>query len=328
MYAAPLIPPDATEPRRTLPAQLRLLCVSAAEPSWTVLALLLDKHGCHEPQFRWCGGGAQALSLLREETFDCLVVYDAGPPAGIAPRGLAVVPFLQAVAAGGSLEPILVVTQHADDDWLLQLADYECEVLVAAQGWQSPALPVWIGRAVERSHVARENQRLANADRRRHVRDRDETEQMIEQQRQIINAALRSTAFIDGPSAEAASTAALAERLPEPVITYYQELLRTYVMMGSGSLTDEIRTLAELFVTAGVSPRAVLRVHLERVESLIRGLGSRSSRHVMVRADILSMELMIQVGECYREKSQRRGLGDYGIDLLHADSLRQKRGGA
>jgi hypothetical protein len=70
----------------------------------------------------------------------------------------------------------------------------------------------------------------------------------------------------------------------------------------------------------------VLRVHLERVESLIRGLGSRSSRHVMVRADILAMELMIQVGECYREKSQRPGLGDYGIDLLHADSLRQKTG--
>jgi hypothetical protein len=98
-------------------------------------------------------------------------------------------------------------------------------------------------------------------------------------------------------------------------------------MMGSGNLAEEIKKLAQLFVLAGISPRAALHVHLERVESLIRGLGSRSSRHVMVRADILAMELMIQVGECYRERSQTRGLGDYGIDLLHAESLRQKADG-
>jgi hypothetical protein len=326
MNTVPATPSDVNEQRGVLPAQFRLLCVSVDEPSWTVLALLLDKHGCHEPQFRWCETGAQALSLLREETFDCLVVHDAAPTPGATSRGLAVVPFLQAVAAGGSVEPVLVVTPRANDDWLLQLAGFDCEVLVAEQGWQSHALPVWISRTVERSHVARENQRLSNADRRRHVRERDETEQLIEQQRQIINAALRSSAFIDSPADDPASAEDVSERLPEQVITYYQELLRTYVMMGSGSLTDEIRKLAQLFVVAGITPRAVLRVHLERVESLIRGLGSRSSRHVMVRADILAMELMIQVGECYREKSQRPGLGDYGIDLLHADSLRQKTG--
>jgi hypothetical protein len=324
MSTAPLAQTDASESRGALPAQLRLLCVSAAEPSWTVLALLLDKHGCHEPQFRWCETGAQALSLLREETFDCLVVFDAPSAAGGMTRRLAAVPFLQAVAAGGSVEPVLVMSPSTSDDWLLQLASFDCEVLVADQGWQSHALPVWIGRAIERSHVARENQRLSSADRRRHVRERDETGQLIEQQRQIINAALRSSAYVDPSGADAVSAEEFAEQLPEQVIAYYEELLRTYVMMGSGSLADEIRKLAQLFVMAGVSPRGVLRVHLERVESLIRGLGSRSSRHVMVRADILAMELMIQVGECYREKSQRRGLGDYGIDLLHADSLRQK----
>jgi hypothetical protein len=94
--------------------------------------------------------------------------------------------------------------------------------------------------------------------------------------------------------------------------------------MGSGGLVDEIRKLAQLLVLAGLSPGAALHVHLERVEELIRGLGSRSSRHVMSRADLLAMELMIELGECYRQKSTRRGLGDYGIDLLHEESLRQK----
>jgi CheY-like chemotaxis protein len=308
---------EVGEHQSVLPARLRLLCVSAAEPSWTVLALLLDKHGCTEPQFRWCETGAAALAMLRDETFDCIVLHEASPVGGAARLSTAL-PFLQAVAAGGGAEPVLVLAGRADDEWLLACSACDCEVLVTTAGWQSHALPAWIGRTLTRTHLAREVQRLASADRRRAVLDRDESEQMIEQQRRIIGASL---AVASGPTHEAAGS---DTPLPEQVSAYYEELLRAYVMMGSGNLADEIRKLAQLFVLAGISPRAALRVHLERVEGLIRGLGSRSSRHVMVRADILAMELMIQVGECYRERSQTRGLGDYGIDLLHAESLRQK----
>ncbi len=81
---------------------------------------------------------------------------------------------------------------------------------------------------------------------------------------------------------------------------YYQELLRTYVIMGSGGLGAEIAKLAELLAVAGLSPRQALELHLERVEELVRGLGSRSTRHVMARADLLALELMIHLGECYQ----------------------------
>lgn len=321
MTTTPHAPLEAGECRSLLPARLRLLCVSATEPSWTVLALLLDKHGCTEPQFRWCETGAAALALLRDETFDCIVVQD-GAPRGGAARLSAALPFLHAVAAGGSAEPVLVLTAQADDEWLSASAASDCEVLVSASGWQSHALPAWIGRTIARAHLAREVQRLSSVDRRRAVLDRDESEQIIEQQRRIIGASLSAAAEVaveDLPGGELP--------LPAQVSAYYEELLRAYVMMGSGNLAEEIKKLAQLFVLAGISPRAALHVHLERVEGLIRGLGSRSSRHVMVRADILAMELMIQVGECYREKSRTRGLGDYGIDLLHAESLRQKGDG-
>jgi hypothetical protein len=80
-------------------------------------------------------------------------------------------------------------------------------------------------------------------------------------------------------------------------------LLRTYVIMGSGNLAAEIGKLAELLAQAALSPRQVLNLHLERVERLVRGLGNRSTRHVMSRADLLVLELMVHLGEAYLRRA-------------------------
>jgi hypothetical protein len=288
------------------------------EPSWTVLALLLDQFGCREPQFRWCDSSLQALAALRDETYDCLIVDDSDD----ALRASALV---EAVAADGGAEAVLVLTPPGNDERLVAFSRYDCEVLVSAAGWQSRTLPQWIARTIERSQMIRENLRLAGADQRRTLRDRDETDQLLEQQRRILRehagAGRLLPELLHGPRTGFDDELG---RLPAEVVAVYQDLLRSYVMMGSGGLAGEIRKLAQLLVLAGISPASALHVHLERVEELIRGLGSRSSRHVMSRADLLAMELMIEIGECYRQKSERRGLGDFGIDLLHEDSLRQK----
>lgn len=310
--------PDIPNARTPLPATLRLLCVSVEEPSWTVLALLLDEHGCREPQFRWCETSLQALAALRDENYDCLIVDDAD----VNLRAAALV---EAVDADGCAEAVLVLTPPGDDRRLAELCRFDCEVLVSAGGWQSRSLPQWIARTIERSQMFRENVRLAGADQRRTLRDRDETDQLLEQQRRILQEHAAARRPLPGlPPEPSESIGAERDRLPPAVVSVYQDLLRSYVMMGSGSLADEIRKLAQLLVMAGLSPTAALHVHLERVEELVRGLGSRSSRHVMSRADLLAMELMIEIGECYRQKSERRGLGDFGIDLLHEESLRQK----
>ncbi|REJ91587.1 MAG: hypothetical protein DWQ34_13470 [Planctomycetota bacterium] len=308
---------DPHRGRPGLPNELRLLCVSSCEPSWSVLALLLDQQGCGEPQFRWCGSYAAALSLLREETFDCLIA-----PARIGSRGAAAsaASFLTAVEAGGAAEPVLVTTEEIDDELAESLGPFECEILVHGEPWQSPALPVWIGRAIRRAEIGQENIRLTSADRRRSSRERDETETLLDEQRRILTEESRWSAFGESESIDSDRS-----RLPGQVAEFYQELLRTTVMMGSGNLSEEIRKLAQLLVVAGVGPRTALRIHLEQVEALLKGLGSRSSRHVMIRADVLAMELTLQLGECYRRKSSARGLGDYGIDLLHEDALRRRK---
>jgi len=304
--------------RTALPATLRLLCVSVQEPSWTVLALLLDQHGCREPQFRWCSTSLQALGALRDEHYDCLIIDDSED----ALRAPALV---EAVDADGCADAVLVLARPGDDQRLAALCRYDCEVLVSPAGWQSRTLPQWIARTIDRSQMVRDNLRLAGADQRRTMRDRDETDQLLEQQRRILHEHADAARLLtDVPSESHAGFDEQLCKVPAAVLAVYQDLLRSYVMMGTGNMAGEIRKLAQLLVLAGLSPTAALHVHLERVEELVRGLGSRSSRHVMSRADLFAMELMIEIGECYRQKSEHRGLGDFGIDLLHEESLRQK----
>jgi hypothetical protein len=94
--------------------------------------------------------------------------------------------------------------------------------------------------------------------------------------------------------------------LPAELIRHYRELLRTYVIMGSGNLTGELKRLAELLVIAGLSERQTLQVHLHVLTELIHGLGSRSTRHVMNRADLLAIEVLLHVGDSYRRRYQER----------------------
>ena len=108
-------------------------------------------------------------------------------------------------------------------------------------------------------------------------------------------------------------------RLPAEFDDYYQELLRTYVIMGSGNLAVEIDKLAGLLAQAGLTPRAVLDLHLERVERLVRGLGNRSTRHVMARADLLALELLVHLGECYRRRIPDAADDLSGLTPLAAD---------
>jgi hypothetical protein len=46
-----------------------------------------------------------------------------------------------------------------------------------------------------------------------------------------------------------------------------------------------------------------MRLHLRVLEELLNGLGNRSTRHAMTRADMLILEVMINLAERYRGRS-------------------------
>ena len=280
---------------------LSLLCVAAQEPAWTNLTLQLDAHGCHEARFRWVATVRELLEALREESHDCLLVADDQ-----AAGSFDALEAVNAVRAAGYDDPIVLLAQSATDELWLRATELQCTVLTSPGSWESRALVPMILTEVRRSELQRDNYRLTLAQHRRLLRERDETEYLLDQQRQILQELHGLVEQCDTDDAAAAATSGDPPGTTPDVVSseevcrFYDELLRTHVMMGSGRLSSEITRLVELFATARVSPRDALGMHLQRVEKLVRGLGSRSSRHVLSRADLLALELIIQLGECYR----------------------------
>lgn len=301
----------APEATGYLPTRLRLLCVGSVEPSWVGLTLRLDARGCVEPSFNWVSTATEALALLRDESFDCLLIRVNAPLEATEEDPLSLA---RGIRAGGCGDPVVVVTRAADDDAWAEALTLNVDVLVSAKGWESTALVPAIQRAVERGEMLREIDRLSAADRRRLVRERDEADYLLQQQHDILKAMAGDASRRPGmgpleveaggtpPDGREGSTSAAAF-LPPEIDGYYQELIRTYVIMGSGSLVAEIARLAELLAQAGLAPRDVLDFHLVRVSRLVRGMGNRSTRHVMARADLLALELMIHLGDCYQRRA-------------------------
>lgn len=288
-------------PVSVLPSGLRLLCVGRQEPSWVGLTLQLDAQGCLEPHFKWVSTTSEALSLLRDESFDCLLV--CADNAKERQSGTDSLDLIRGIRAGGCDDPVVLVADGADDEMWSAGLDLNVDILVSDRGWDSPALVPCIRRAIDRGRLAHDNYHLAMADRRRMSRERDEADYLLGQQRLILTALERFVADQSALSSAAhngdSGTLRTAVPLPPEFDQYYQELLRTYVIMGAGDLGPEVAKLGDLLSQANFSPTEVLQFHLERVERLVRGLGNRSTRHVMARADLLALELMIHLGETY-----------------------------
>jgi hypothetical protein len=165
----------------------------------------------------------------------------------------------------------------------------------------------------------RENRRLLQADRQRLHQEHLEADRLLAQQRALISD-LESLTFekeLESDPGSRAHTlpATLGEasspptakqnalthlRLPAKLVAHYRELLRAYVIMGSGNLNADMQELSELLVSTGITPQQTMLLHLQVLEELVRGLGSRSARHVMTRADLLVLEIMIHLAEGYR----------------------------
>lgn len=295
--------------RPLIPPRLKVLFVSAQRPVWVSLALRLDAIGCSEPRLEWVSTSEEALTLLRNDSFDCMLLHlNAETKASR-------LELLNAIRMSGCQEPVVLMLASPDDQIVLAACENQAEVLVSPALWESPALLGVMQRAMLAHELNEENHRLQVDNHRRLVRERDEAERLLNQQRSMVEELQTLTYpsevdesesdLLSGESQHPMDSEATSVEFPIPqeVQDYYHELLRTYVIMGSGSLKEEILQIAELLSAANLPPRHVLEFHLQCVEVIVRGLGNRSSRHVMSRADLLALEMMVHLGECYQKKS-------------------------
>jgi DNA-binding NarL/FixJ family response regulator len=264
---------------------MRVLYIGTGDGTacWLTEALAADS--ASKIQLEESRGTADGLARLREEVFDAILV-------GHAPAELDALDLVEGYRAGGAEEPIIILGEQ--DEQAMAALCHE----VGADGYvglhTTTRNLLWVvARAVERRQLIRENRRLSLTEQSRRQREQDEAADVLGQQRALVS---------DSGGAGERGLPPLADEL----MPHYRQLLRTYVIMGSGNLTAELRPLAELLVMAGITARQTMQIHLHVLEELVHGLGTRSARHVTTRADLLVLELLMHLADGYGRRYHER----------------------
>lgn len=303
--ATAILQPDNQSPAApALPARVKLLCVTTLHCSGGWIAQALAAEGAHQAKLDEVVGGACALARMREEVFDAVLVLHE-PGVLDAPE------LVEAIRTGGHEEPVIVLGQPTAAAAAAACRESGADAYCCI-GHTTPQLLLWeLSTAMRRCERERENRTLLQAERQRLSIEHKEAERLLAEQRGLLMEldSLRSDEPTDQGGLDSLSTPAVCRErrtcdLPEALVANYRGVLRAYVIMGAGNLTVEMSKLAELLAASGVSAQRAMQLHLDVLEQLVHGLGARSARHVMNRADLLILELMIHLADGYRRRYQ------------------------
>ena len=306
-----------------LPLRLKVLLVTTPHRTGGWLAEAFAADGAAQIVLKEVLGVAAGLARLRDEVFDAVLVSHE-------PGVLDAVELVEALRAGGSDEPLIILGSQPPQqlDALCYEAgadDYCCVAETTVRGllWK-------FARAIQRFNLTRENRRLVQAERQRLQQEHHEAERLLDQQRALIadleqlsdgggsdrcrfgTRPLAGRAEGGGEVDEGDSPlhftrrAAPSPQLPAALVDHYREMLRAYVIMGAGNLSQEMATLADLLAASNSSAQRTMQLHLQVLEELVQGLGNRSARHVMNRADLLALEVMSHLADGYRQRYHER----------------------
>lgn len=320
---APVIPSSG---QLELPPRLKALLVVSRQHAgdWLVDAFAAD--GAAQIEVEEVIGVATGFARLRDEAYDAVLACHE-------PGLLDAVELVAAMRTGGHDEPAIILGRQPPQelDALCYEAgadDYCCIAETTVRGllWK-------LARAIRRFQLVKENRRLQQAERQRLQQEHHEAQRLLEQQRALIsdlqqlnsgnappndataadashyNSLINSLVEADDPF-EIGDPSARTNRptleLPEPLVDHYREMLRAYVIMGAGNLSTEMATLADMLAAASSSAQRTMQLHVQVLEELVQGLGNRSARHVMNRADLLVLEVMGHLADGYRQRYHER----------------------
>jgi len=252
-------------------------------------------------------GVTASLAKLRDEVFDAVLVCHE-------PGVLDALEFIEGLKAGGHDEPMIVLGSQPAAQVEAMVYEVGADAYCCVEQTTTRSLLWTFGRAIERHQLIRENRKLVQAERQRLAHEHREAERLLAQQRSLVQ-----ELAVGGSSESEESPACFPEakqvldsveqtecKLPEALVQHYGELLRAYVVMGTGNLSKEMARFADLLAAGGVSAQRTMQLHLQVLEQLVQGLGNRSARHVMNRADLLVLEVMMQLADGYRGRYHER----------------------
>ncbi len=275
--------------------RLKVLYISTLSRTGAWLAEAFAADSAAQIALEEATGQAAGMERLRDEVFDAILVSHE-------PDELDALDLIEGYRAGGAEEPIVVLGTPGEAEMAVLCYEAGADGYVCVPTCTTRHLIWVVALAVQKRHLVHENRRFQHAEQTRLGREQEESRRLLEEQRSAIDDFGQVEQISNLPCSRQIGSLLHDVPLPAELTAHYRELLRIYVMMGSGNLGDELRRLARLLVTTGIAPRQTARLHLEVVQEMIHGLGARSSRHIMSRADLLIVEVMMHLGEGYRQR--------------------------
>jgi DNA-binding NarL/FixJ family response regulator len=255
------------------------------------LAQAIANDSATEVRLREAVGLPAGLARLRERVYDIvLVAHDSVELDAPA--------VLDAIhTASSDTQPIIVLGMAADQEIAALCYEAGADAYLCLRTTATRTLLWQIARARERRLLLRENEQLRIARRQRDAWEEDEAVRLFEQQR-----LLASKHGLESPSAASVASEgeAIPSAIPWAIRRDYVELLRAYVVMGSGHLGPTLEDWTQQLAAHRPTTGAILAMHLRALQLVLDGLQGRGGRHVHNRADLLLVELLMRIADRYR----------------------------
>lgn len=288
--------PNPRQPWGLLPPRMRVLFVTNSSHTGSWLAEAFAADSATSVILEEAVGVVHALARLRDEVFDVvLIAHD--------PSELDALEILDAVRTGASPDqPVIVLGSQPPAEMEAICFESGADAYLTWDATTTRSLIWQIARATERKQLLDENRQLRQAT--VHQRDVDEAEsqRMLDIQHRLADGVSAQSALSTTAQAVLLSEQTSGWQAPDQLVRHYRELLQAYVIMGAGNLDAELQKLTGVLITTGIGARQFMSIHLLAVEAMVKNLGQRSARHVMNRADMLAIEVLLCLCEGLRER--------------------------
>lgn len=273
-----------------IPKSMRILYISDSSDNidWLLKAFRSDKSS--RVEMVQAIGSTEGLSFLRESVYDAVLINHR-------PNEIDALEIISGFRTGGAILPTVVLGEKPDPDFRTACYQIGADEYLCIHSTTVRNLLWTIARAMKRFYLEEENCRLEKQRLQTWNREKDEAQLMLTEQqdvcRKVSEICLQNTS-------QTSQTTETEQPLPEELKNLYAELLKTYIIMGTGSLTRELSVLAEKMSHCGIRASQTMAMHVEIVARLVQELGGRSTRHIMARADLLIIELFVHLSEKYQ----------------------------
>ena len=263
-----------------MPGRLKVLYIATPSRTGAWLAEAFAADSAAEILLEEAAGQAAGMERLRDEVFDAILVSHE-------PGELDALDLVEGYRTGGAEEPIIVLGAAGEAEMAVLCYEVGADGYVCVDSSTTRNLIWVVARAVQQHHLAHENRRFHQVEQTRLGREQDEARRLLKEQRAAVDefrpgpsrSRGRGTGAPSTPGHSGSASAATEPTVPLPpeLTAHYRELLRIYVIMGSGNLTDELQRLAGLLVAARVTARQTARMHLDVAAEMVSGLGAAAA---------------------------------------------------